>query len=139
MTLTCFCLLLLLPPLQGASEHARELGGKGSDCHKVGKEGGGMLLVQRCPLHNPTWLHGQRVVQGGAEPLNSTPAPCPFFSWRLNPQPCFPTPAPPVQAAVIGDTVGDPLKDTSGPSLNILIKLMAVESLVLAPFFLAHT
>lgn len=44
-----------------------------------------------------------------------------------------------VQAAVIGDTVGDPLKDTSGPSLNILIKLMAVESLVLAPFFLAHT
>ena len=44
-----------------------------------------------------------------------------------------------LQAAVIGDTVGDPLKDTSGPSLNILIKLMAVESLVLAPFFLAHT
>jgi Na+/H+-translocating membrane pyrophosphatase len=38
---------------------------------------------------------------------------------------------------VIGDTVGDPLKDTSGPSLNILIKLMAVESLVFAPFFYA--
>lgn len=31
--------------------------------------------------------------------------------------------------------MGDPLKDTSGPSLNILIKLMAVESLVFAPFF----
>ena len=56
----------------GASEHARTLGPKGSDCHK---------------------------------------------------------------AAVIGDTIGDPLKDTSGPSLNILIKLMAVESLVFAPFF----
>ena len=42
------------------------------------------------------------------------------------------------KAAVIGDTVGDPLKDTSGPSLNILIKLMAVESLVFAPFFAAN-
>uniref|UniRef100_A0A061R7Q4 H(+)-exporting diphosphatase n=1 Tax=Tetraselmis sp. GSL018 TaxID=582737 RepID=A0A061R7Q4_9CHLO len=59
----------------GATDHARELGGKGTDAHK---------------------------------------------------------------AAVIGDTVGDPLKDTSGPSLNILIKLMAVESLVFAPFFKAH-
>jgi len=43
------------------------------------------------------------------------------------------------KAAVIGDTVGDPLKDTSGPSLNILIKLMAVESLVFAPFFRENT
>ncbi len=59
-------------PQAGNSPHARELGPKGSDCHK---------------------------------------------------------------AAVIGDTVGDPLKDTSGPSLNILVKLMAVESLVFAPFF----
>jgi H(+)-translocating pyrophosphatase len=42
------------------------------------------------------------------------------------------------KAAVIGDTIGDPLKDTSGPSLNILIKLMAVESLVFAPFFATH-
>ncbi|XP_020404473.1 pyrophosphate-energized vacuolar membrane proton pump [Zea mays] len=59
----------------GASEHARTLGPKGSDCHK---------------------------------------------------------------AAVIGDTIGDPLKDTLGPSLNILIKLMAVESLVFDPFFATH-
>ena len=40
------------------------------------------------------------------------------------------------KATVIGDTVGDPLKDTVGPSINILIKLMAVISLVLAPIFI---
>jgi K(+)-stimulated pyrophosphate-energized sodium pump len=40
------------------------------------------------------------------------------------------------KAAVVGDTIGDPFKDTAGPSLHVLIKLLSTITLVFAPFFM---
>ena len=70
------------------------------------------------------WDNAKKYISGNYDPAlggkGSKDAPNPIF-----------------KAAVIGDTVGDPLKDTSGPALNILMKLMAIMSLVFADYFYA--
>nr|CAD1825802.1 unnamed protein product [Ananas comosus var. bracteatus] len=76
-----------------------------------------------CIQHGGAWDNAKKYIEAGASE----------HARSLGPKG-----SDPHKAAVIGDTIGDPLKDTSGPSLNILIKLMAVESLVFAPFFAAH-
>lgn len=74
----------------------------------------GVLMALFMANSGGAWDNAKKMIEGGAHGGKGSPA---------------------HKAAVVGDTVGDPFKDTSGPSLNILVKLMSVVALVLAPFF----
>ena len=76
----------------------------------------GVMLALFMANAGGAWDNGKKYIEGGAHGGKGSDA---------------------HKAAVVGDTVGDPFKDTSGPSMNILIKLMSVVSLVLAPWFLS--
>ena len=73
----------------------------------------GVLLALFMANAGGAWDNAKKLIEGGAHGGKGSPA---------------------HTAAVVGDTVGDPFKDTAGPAMNILIKLMAVVSLVLAPW-----
>ena len=76
----------------------------------------GVLLAIYMSNSGGAWDNAKKYIEGGHHGGKGSPA---------------------HKAAVVGDTVGDPFKDTSGPSINILIKLMTVVSLVFAPIFVA--
>jgi K(+)-stimulated pyrophosphate-energized sodium pump len=74
----------------------------------------GVLMALFMANSGGAWDNAKKMIEGGTHGGKGSPA---------------------HKAAVVGDTVGDPFKDTSGPSLNILVKLMSVVALVLAPWF----
>lgn len=78
----------------------------------------GFVLAIMMANSGGAWDNAKKYIEGGAEGGKGSPA---------------------HKAAVVGDTVGDPFKDTSGPSLNILIKLMSMVSIVFASFIISNT
>ncbi len=81
----------------------------------VGVTSSGVLMAIFMANAGGAWDNAKKYIEGGAHGGKGSPA---------------------HKAAVVGDTVGDPFKDTAGPSLNILIKLMSVVALVIAPLLI---
>ena len=100
----------LMPILIGVGFGAEALGGM-----LVGATLSGVLLALLMSNGGGAWDNAKKYVEGGKLGGKGSEA---------------------HKATVVGDTVGDPLKDTSGPAMNILIKLMSIVSLVLAPMFI---
>ncbi|MBT6740389.1 MAG: sodium-translocating pyrophosphatase, partial [Nitrospina sp.] len=100
----------LAPIIVGFSLGAEALGGM-----LMGATLTGVLLALFMSNGGGAWDNAKKYVEAGALGGKGSPA---------------------HHATVVGDTVGDPLKDTSGPAMNILIKLMSIVSLVMAPLLL---
>ncbi|MBZ0265724.1 sodium-translocating pyrophosphatase [bacterium] len=100
-------LAVLVPPIVGILFGAMVLGGV-----LAGVTVAGVLMAIFMSNTGGAWDNAKKHIEGGAHGGKGSDA---------------------HKAAVVGDTVGDPFKDTAGPSLNILIKLMSVVSLVIAP------
>jgi len=84
----------------------------------VGALVSGFVLAIMMANAGGTWDNAKKYVESGAEGGKGSSA---------------------HKATVVGDTVGDPFKDTSGPSLNILLKLMSMVSIVFASFIISNT
>ena len=103
-------LAIVAPVLVGVVLGAAGLGGM-----LIGAIATGFLLAIMMANAGGAWDNAKKYIEAGAHGGKGTDA---------------------HEAAVVGDTVGDPFKDTSGPALNILIKLMSIVALVFAPLFL---
>jgi K(+)-stimulated pyrophosphate-energized sodium pump len=101
---------VVAPILIGATLGAEALGGL-----LVGSIGSGALLALMMANAGGAWDNAKKYIEKGHHGGKNSDA---------------------HRAAVVGDTVGDPFKDTSGPSLNILLKLMAIVAVVFGPLFL---
>jgi len=103
-------LAIVAPLLTGIVLGAQALGGL-----LAGSLVTGVVMAIMMANAGGAWDNAKKYIEGGAHGGKGSPA---------------------HKAAVVGDTVGDPFKDTSGPSMNILIKLMTIVALVFAPIFM---